>query len=413
MPRRPRVAIAHDHHPARGWSVVVLHARAFPEATVHTPIYNPDTTSSEFRDATVVTSPINRVGAAWPRPPGGTVGDAVGRVPDAHRRRRRHRLEQRGGPRHEHVRAKARLPLRLPARWLYQRDRYLGGPRPARHRGWRCSPRRAGRPGGTGGAGGTADTYVVNSRDVQRRVAETYGIGAHVLHPPVGVDLSGERCRPVLQVADRTATALSPARVTAPSLQERGPGGGGVLRLPDRLVIVGSGLLEEGLRTSLPDNVVLLTRCGTRRCAGSTTTPRPSSLPATRTSLTSIEAAAFAPTLAAKAGGYPDTVEEKANGPLLHRADRWRPSAPPWWPAGDHPIDPAGHTAARRETSRSTGSMNGCATRWTGSRVARRHCRRPRSRTSEGMYLGERRPRRAGPPLPSAASGRRSSAAPR
>ena len=30
----------------------------------------------------------------------------------------------------------------------------------------------------------TADTYVVNSRDVQRRVAETYGIGASVLPPP-------------------------------------------------------------------------------------------------------------------------------------------------------------------------------------------------------------------------------------
>src|SRR6476620_4635946 len=61
---RPTVAIAHDYLTQRGGAervVLALH-RAFPEATIHTTLYDPDGTYPEFRDARIETSPLNRVG---------------------------------------------------------------------------------------------------------------------------------------------------------------------------------------------------------------------------------------------------------------------------------------------------------------------------------------------------------------
>ena len=61
---RPRVAIAHDYLTQRGGAervVLALH-RAFPDATIHTTLYDPDGTYPEFRDARIETSPLNKVG---------------------------------------------------------------------------------------------------------------------------------------------------------------------------------------------------------------------------------------------------------------------------------------------------------------------------------------------------------------
>ena len=58
------MAIAHDYLTQRGGAerVVLAMLRAFPEATVHTLLYDPDGTFPEFRDARVVTSPLDRIG---------------------------------------------------------------------------------------------------------------------------------------------------------------------------------------------------------------------------------------------------------------------------------------------------------------------------------------------------------------
>ena len=60
----PRLAIAHDYLTQRGGAervVLALH-RAFPEAPIYTTLYNPEGTFPEFEDATIITSPLNRVG---------------------------------------------------------------------------------------------------------------------------------------------------------------------------------------------------------------------------------------------------------------------------------------------------------------------------------------------------------------
>ncbi len=100
-PVRPRVAIAHDYLTQRGGAerVVLAMARAFPDAVIHTTLYDPDATFPEFRELDIVSSRLNRVPpfrhfhrAALPllAPVGGE---------HAHRRRPRARLLQRLGPR--------------------------------------------------------------------------------------------------------------------------------------------------------------------------------------------------------------------------------------------------------------------------------------------------------------------------
>jgi hypothetical protein len=60
----PTVAIAHDYLTQRGGAerVVLSLLEAFPDATVHTTLYDPEATYPEFRDARIVTSPLNRLG---------------------------------------------------------------------------------------------------------------------------------------------------------------------------------------------------------------------------------------------------------------------------------------------------------------------------------------------------------------
>ena len=56
---RPRVAIAHDYLTQRGGAerVVLAISRAFPDAPIHTTLYNPSTTFPEFADKNIVASP--------------------------------------------------------------------------------------------------------------------------------------------------------------------------------------------------------------------------------------------------------------------------------------------------------------------------------------------------------------------
>ena len=57
------IAIAHDYLTQRGGAerVVLAMHRAFPEATIYTTLYDPEGTFPEFKEAKIVTSPLNRV----------------------------------------------------------------------------------------------------------------------------------------------------------------------------------------------------------------------------------------------------------------------------------------------------------------------------------------------------------------
>ena len=189
---RPPVALVHDYLTQRGGAerVVLTLADAYPDAAIHTSLYDPVTPSPGFAGHDVRTLPLDRVGLL----------------------RDHHRLALPFlAPAFSHLHVDADVTIcsssgwahgaqvsgakivycHNPARWLYQSDQYLadrpGWPAPA----WPCSGRRCG--GGTGGAAATADRYLVNSRAVRARVAEVYGIDADVVPPPVDIDVRGPR----------------------------------------------------------------------------------------------------------------------------------------------------------------------------------------------------------------------------
>lgn len=185
----PRVAIAHDYLTQRGGAekVVLAMARAFPGAPIYTTLYEPESTFPEFKDLDVRVSPLNRFGVL----------------------RRHHRLAMPllafAVTATRKIRAETVLVSSSgwahgfrtdgckvvycysPARWLYQRDRYLGPDAKALSKTLLAalSPflkmwdRRAAKK---------ADGYLAISNVVRGRIQEVYGIESEVLPAPCTID---------------------------------------------------------------------------------------------------------------------------------------------------------------------------------------------------------------------------------
>lgn len=248
-----RVAIAHDYLTQRGGAerVVLAMARAFPDAPLHTSLYEPAGTFPEFAGAEIETLWLDRVPAL----------------------RRHHRL---GLP----VLASAFSRLRIdadlafcstsgwahgaqatgrkvvychaPARWLYQTDRYLRGRAAGtalslvhgRLRRWDLAAARS------------ADRYLANSTRTRDLVREVYGLDAEIVHPPYSLDPSGPQ-RPVDGVEDGFVLCVSrllPYKNVEAVVRA-------FAELPGRrLVVAGAGPDEARLRALAPANVELLGR---------------------------------------------------------------------------------------------------------------------------------------------------------
>ncbi|WP_210649303.1 glycosyltransferase [Nocardioides sp. SYSU D00065] len=316
---RPRVAIAHDYLTQRGGAerVVLTLMKAFPEAAVHTTLYDPDATYPEFRDADVRTSPLNRVAAL----------------------RRDHRLAlPLLAPTSSRMRVEADVVVASssgwahgfdtsgrtvvychnPARWLYQTDEYLGGS------AWRSPlgpPLIAMRPLLTRWDRRRArdvDVYVANSRVVQHRIAETYGREAELLPPPHGMDASAPR-ESVAELEGWSGYALVVSRLlpykNVDVVIEAVRGSG------RRLVVVGRGPEEARLRATLPDNVRLLGGLSDAQLravyAGAGVLVAASH---EDFGLAPLEAAAFGvPAVALRGGGFLETVLEGETGLFFDR----------------------------------------------------------------------------------------------
>lgn len=186
------VAIVHDYLTQRGGAerVVLSMHRAFPEAPIYTSLYEPDATFPAFSEADVRASRLNHSGTL----------------------RRNHRLALpflATAFGNKTIRADALLCsssgwahgarttgtkivyFHAPARWLYQRERYLaersrvteivlGAMRPLLVR-W---DKRA---------AADADIALTQSRNVAQMLREAYGLEAELLPPPPGVGPAGRR----------------------------------------------------------------------------------------------------------------------------------------------------------------------------------------------------------------------------
>jgi glycosyltransferase involved in cell wall biosynthesis len=191
------VVLAHDYATQRGGAerVALLMARAFPGSPMYTTLYDPTGTFPEFADVDLRTGPLDR-GALLRRhhrlalpllAPAVNMQRVTGDVLVASSTGWAHGYR---GARRTVVYCHA------PARWLYQRDRYLGahtspplaarGRERARAAAMRLSLRvlSPGLREWDQRAAGRADVYLANSTVTRQAVAEAYGIEAEVLPPP-------------------------------------------------------------------------------------------------------------------------------------------------------------------------------------------------------------------------------------
>ena len=254
---RPRVAIAHDYLTQRGGAerVVLAIARAFPGARIHTSVYEPDGIYPEFADLEVVTTPLQRVAPLRrdPRRALPVLAPVVGR----------HRIDadlvvasSSGWAHGFDTDGRVLVYCHAPARWLYQPENYLGGPRWRSPKGLALAALTPWLRRWDAAAAARADRYLANSRVVRDRIREAYGIEAEVLAPPFGIDADGalEPVAPLADWADEgyllIVSRLLPYKNVGAAIEAvRGTG--------HRLVVVGDGPLRAEIASSAPPNVRL------------------------------------------------------------------------------------------------------------------------------------------------------------
>lgn len=313
------VALAHDYLTQRGGAerVVLTLARTFPDAPVHTSLYDPVTCYPEYAGVDVRMSPLNRSGLlrrhhrlAYPLLPrtfAAMVIDAEVVV-----------VSSSGWAHGVATTGRKIVYCHAPARWLYQPQHYL------RHRGPAArtvvAASRASLRAWDTAAAHSADRYLVNSTVVRDRVRAAYGIEADVVHPPHAIVAEQAPQHPVAGIT--RGYALCIARLQAYKNVDRVIAA--LHALPDlRLVVVGTGPQRQRLQQMAGPNVTFV---------GGVSDPQLHWLYANAAvlvgashedfGLTPVEAAAFGvPTAALRDGGYLDTVIDGRTGRFFDHLD--------------------------------------------------------------------------------------------
>lgn len=253
------MAIAHDYLTQRGGAerVVLAMARAFPDAPIHTTLYDPDETFPEYADLDVRTSWLNRIGffrrhhrAALPLLP--FAASSIKIDADVV-------LVSSSGWAHGVRTTGAKVVYcYTPARWLHQSSRYLGD-HPSIFESLvlrvlspflRAWDRRAAR---------SAAAYLTVSSVVQDRVHSGYGLDSTVLPAPWPPTVSHEPV-PMADVADWLdghPFELCVSRLL-PYKNVRAVVAAYAAEPTRRLVVVGRGPEEQALRRMAGDNVLFL-----------------------------------------------------------------------------------------------------------------------------------------------------------
>lgn len=338
----PRVAIAHDYLTQRGGAerLVLSILKAFPDAPLYTTLYAPELTYPEFRDAHIITSPLNRVPMfrhdhrrALPLLP--WASDRL-RIRDADIVVASSTGWAHGFP----TEARKLVYCNTPARFLYLTDQYLGARSGLRGRLLRTIKRPLIRWDQR--AALSADRYLGNSTVVRDRIADVYGIDAGILFCPVSFTADGEEAsvagladwadEPYFLVVSRLLPYKNVDKVISAFAGMPG----------ERLAIVGRGPLEETLRSSAPDNVRILTGLSDPQMRWVYGHSAALIAPSFEDfGLTPLEAGSFGKaTIALRGGGYLDTVVEGRTGlffaeaspaQIRHAVQRFRAAA--WDPS--------------------------------------------------------------------------------
>lgn len=312
-----KIAIAHDYLTQKGGAervVLALH-RMWPDAPIYTTFYDPEGTFPEFKDARIITSPLNRVGPLRKDP-----RRALPLLPLAsslmHVKEPIAVVSTSGWAHGFRYDGATLVYCHTPARWVYLLDDYLGEGgrdsikgriarvlRPGLRRWDRASVRRRSR-------------YVANSTVVKERIEDVYGLdGVDLVFPPHSVSTEGPQAP--IPGAERLAedgfllsvARLMPYKHVDVAIEA-------AARAGRPLVVIGKGPEEARLRAMAGEDVVFgqdLTDAQLRWAYAHATALIAASHE--DFGITPLEASAWGvPTVALRAGGYLDTIVDGVNG---------------------------------------------------------------------------------------------------
>lgn len=315
----PPVAIAHDYLTQRGGAervVLALH-RAYPDAPIYTTLYDPESTYPEFRDCTIITSPLNRIGIfrknhrlALPLLP---LFSSLLKV-----KAERALVSTTGWAHGFTLPSKSLIYCHSPARWIYLTDQYLGeqnNPLVAQafrmlrpflaHWDQRAAARH--------------DAYVANSSNIQRRILNVYRKQVDIVFPPYSVSDQGEQ-RPLQGLEAFTegsdyyllVSRLLPYKNIQHAINAFKITG-------KKLLIIGSGPMQEELLVMSSDNIRLASNISDEEMQYAYAhAVAVLAVSFEDFGITPLEAGAFGkPTIALRAGGFLDTITEGVNGTFI------------------------------------------------------------------------------------------------
>lgn len=309
------IAIAHDYITQRGGAekvVLALH-RAFPEAPVYTTLYEPELSYPEFAGVKVIPSRLNRLRVfrrshRLALPFLALAADRV-HVPSDHT------IVSTSGWAHGFRTSGTKIVYCYsPARWLYQRDTYLGPSvlSPQRIALAVLSPflkrwdrRRA----------ATATKYFAISTVVQQRIRDAYGIEAEVLPAPHSIDTSlPQEPLDIGGICGEGGFYLCISRLLPYKNVDAVVEAFNELGYP--LVVVGAGPEEKRLASLAAPNVVMVKNLSDAQIRWLYERARAVVAASFEDfGLTPIEAAAYGkPSIVLRWGGFLDTIAEGTTG---------------------------------------------------------------------------------------------------
>ncbi|MFW0182955.1 glycosyltransferase [Rothia sp. CCM 9417] len=312
------VAIAHDYLTQRGGAervVLALH-KAFPDAPIYTTLYDPEKTYPEFKNCTVITSPLNKVGLfrkdhrlALPLLPFFSSRLKV----DAERVI----VSSTGWAHGFNLPTQSLIYCHSPARWIYLTDQYMGssmnkaielGFKALRPFLRRWDQRAAGRH----------DHYIANSSIIQQRIFDVYGKQARVIFPPHSMDSNGP-LSPIPALEDFMADGyylLVSRLLPYKNIQHAVEAFAG---LDQKLLVIGSGPMADELKAMSTPNIAFASELSDEQMQYAYAHARALlAVSHEDFGITPLEGGAFGkPTIALKAGGFLDTIREGITGTFI------------------------------------------------------------------------------------------------
>ncbi|WP_237224128.1 glycosyltransferase [Rothia nasisuis] len=312
------LAIAHDYLTQRGGAervVLALH-KAFPEAPIYTTLYDPDNTYPEFKNCTVITSPLNRVRLfrkdhrlALPFLP-----YFSGRLKvDAERSL----VSTTGWAHGFDLPAQSFIYCHSPARWIYLTDQYIG------HRINKGLARtfKMMRPflrWWDRQAANRHPHYVANSSTIQQRIFDVYGKRTDIIFPPYSISEEGLQ-EPIPGLEDFMAdgyfiivSRLLPYKNVQQAVEA-------FAGLNQKLLVVGAGPMMDELQALASSNVAFASNISDEQMQYAYA--HATALIAVSHEdfgITPLEGGAFGkPTIALKAGGFLDTIVDGVTGTFI------------------------------------------------------------------------------------------------